>query len=408
MSNARRTTARLNGHIKSGNRDAARLLRMADRHFEAEGGSLVPASWRPKNVREWLAGPREPVLPEFGARDDGVFLLYPGKTHSIVAETESGKTWLLLLWCAQLIMLGLDVVYIDFEDSMDGIMERLLLLVSDEDLIADHFEYICPEEMLDGGNALADSAKTATLVVVDGVTEAMTLVPLDASSNDWNARFAEFNGKLVVPFTRNGAAVAVADHPPKDDGKSKTPKRFASGAGHKIRGLSGASYVVVNREEFGRGLRGRSEVYVAKDRPAYVRQYGVEDEKAGMRRIADLIVDSTGDGTEVSLTPPGEDAFRPTTLMGKLSRAAKEMNDELSKQAMEENGRVSDKDREFTRTKLANSVTGSREQYKYLAMDVLIGEGYLFQRLEQHGQQEWKYLKFIKLFSGRDELDPSI
>src|SRR5206468_1513010 len=98
---------------------------------------------------------------------------YPGRTHLLAGEYEAGKSWLALTLCAQEIRRGNDVAYIDFEDSLDGILSRLLDL-ADEDDILKHFTYIRPEEPLPGPETI-DALSGKSLVIVDGVGEALSL-----------------------------------------------------------------------------------------------------------------------------------------------------------------------------------------------------------------------------------------
>jgi len=118
-------------------------------------GTSSRSSWEPIDAGAWLDGDRKPLEAELGARDDGVFLLYPGKTHSLVGESEAGKSWLALYWVAQELEAGHDVGYIDFEDSADGIFGRLVEL-ADATAIRKHFKYLRPESTLTDAAGLAE------------------------------------------------------------------------------------------------------------------------------------------------------------------------------------------------------------------------------------------------------------
>lgn len=85
-----------------------------------------PSTCEPIDLTPYLDGTIKPVKPTLGPRSDGVRLLYRGKMHSLVGESEAGKTWLALLWCALEILAGHDVLFIDCEDGPEGITERLL------------------------------------------------------------------------------------------------------------------------------------------------------------------------------------------------------------------------------------------------------------------------------------------
>lgn len=119
-----------------------------------------------------------------------------------------------------------------------------------------------------------------------------------------------------------GTALLALDHPNRAD--SREPSRHASGAGHKLRGLDGAQYILHAPEPCGRGLRGTARIYVAKDRPGHVRQHGSYVGKpVYMVQIATMIVDNAEDGiTAVTVEPPVAEDFRPTALMERVSKAA--------------------------------------------------------------------------------------
>ena len=62
-------------------------------------------------------------------RSDGLRLIYPGREHAILGETESGKTWLALGCVAAELCAGGYVVYIHYEEGDPGsTIERLRLL----------------------------------------------------------------------------------------------------------------------------------------------------------------------------------------------------------------------------------------------------------------------------------------
>ena len=105
------------------------------------------------------------------------------------------------------------------------------------------------------------------------------------------------------------------------------------------------------------------KITVSKDRPGHVRQHGDESGRVAELRLV------TGDDDSVTITvePPdalGEgDAFRPTTLMERVSRAVEEAPG-LSRNAIE------------------SSVRGKTD-YKRLALELLIAEGFV--RVERDG-----------------------
>lgn len=286
----------------------------ADRAEEVESHT-----WRPVDLTAVLEGTYERPQPTVGRRADGVGLFYPGKLHTVAAETEAGKTWFALSACVDEMAAGNRVLYLDFEDDEGSVVGRLLTLGINRDLIRERFHYLRPTEPLAGTNvvdlALALAEIQPTLVIIDGITEAMVLhnlSPLD------NVDVSAFGRRLLKRLTITGAAVVCLDHVTKD---RENRGRYAIGAAHKLNGLDGAGYVLENRTPFGIGLTGRTTIRIAKDRPAALRRHALPG-AGGMHWFGDLVVTSHGDEfAEVEVAAPSErsDEFRPTGLMSKIA-----------------------------------------------------------------------------------------
>jgi hypothetical protein len=290
-----------------------------------------PSSWRPKNIADILNGTYQPPQPEVGHRDDGVGLFYPGRMHSVVGESEGGKTWFALLAAAQELHNGNAVVFIDFEDDAPGVISRLLTLGATHQELSEQFAYVRPEEPLNValnraelGQALGDLCPT--LVPIDGVTEGMAMHGLELKDN---TDVAKFGRMLMRPIAEMGSAVVTLDHVTKDrEGRG----RYAIGGAHKLNGLNGAMYTVENRTPFGVGVTGKSTIRIAKDRPGQLRRHGVPH-TSGMHWFADFELKSHDETfVEASLYPPIEQTgpFRPTGLMKKVSDALARATEPLS------------------------------------------------------------------------------
>jgi hypothetical protein len=119
------------------------------RTVETVASSATASSWQPVDLDAILDGEPEPP-PSICMRDDGACLFYPGKTHWIQGESESLKTWLLLLAAQEQIALGNHVLYFDFEDSAKGVTGRLLALGCSRDAILKYFHYVHPDEPFTG------------------------------------------------------------------------------------------------------------------------------------------------------------------------------------------------------------------------------------------------------------------
>ena len=329
--------------------------------------SLYTRSWQPVDLEAVLEGSWEPPEPSVGQRVDGIGLFYPGKSHTVVSETEGGKTWLALSAVYDELKAGHRVVYLDFEDDEGGIVGRLLTLGANRDRIRKQFRYVRPTHPLGAGihlddllnhfkmgddNTYADEDYTS-LVVIDGVTEAMALHNLDPNKNNEVAAFGRLLPDILTQF---GAAVVSLDHVVKDrEGRG----RYALGGVHKLNGLDGAAYVLENRTPFGIGMKGKSTIRIAKDRPGQLRRHALPGPH-GMHWYGDLVLESHGDDfAEVSIEPPTErtENFRPTVLMQRIS------------DALAEHGPLSQR-------RIRSAVTGRGEAVSQ-ALDCLILDGYV-------------------------------
>lgn len=288
-------------------------------------------SWSPVDLAPVLAGEYLDPPPTMLRRTDGVALLYDGAVHVIAGESESGKTWLALIAALELLQNDERVVFIDFEDRADRVVGRLLGLGATFDQIRNHFAYIRPDRPLDddGRTQLAPYLAGTRLVILDGVTEAMTMHGYDLNSNADTALYLALLPRWIAD---HGPAVVMIDHLPKDKEKHD---RHAIGAQHKLAGIDGVQYLVKMISPFARGRRGLARVDIGKDRPGHVRS------EAHGRTIAQFTLDaSAGDLVLLAhLMPPeannsGGDTFEPTHLMEKISRYV-QANPGMSKKAIE-------------------------------------------------------------------------
>jgi hypothetical protein len=272
-----------------------------------------PEDWRPVDLRPILAGETVDESPSILRRTDDIGLLYPGKLHALYAEPEGVKTWLALAACHEQIQLGEPVLFLDFEDSAVGVVERLRSLGSTDEQIDRLFIYVRPESPATPAVVSELPGIGATLAVLDGVTEAMTLQGWEIGDNSDVARFVELLPRAIA---RMGAAVWMLDHVTKDrNGRG----RYAIGAQHKLAGLSGAAYSSDVIHPFGRGMTGLSRLTVTKDRPGFVRPHSTFGKGAGDVHL----VSSEDSSVQIRIEPgqeAGETGFRPTYYMERVSR----------------------------------------------------------------------------------------
>lgn len=292
----------------------------------------VFASWNPVDLTSILDGSYEPETPTLFPRTDGHALLYPGRIHSFHGESESGKSLIAQAETARLLQAGHDALYIDFESDAPAVVARLRELgCSPTQLQAPQFTYVRPDTDPRASATERDAirallANTYTIVVIDGITDALGV--FGASSKD-NDDITTFMRTLPRPFAvKTGAAVVLIDHVTKD---GDNRGRFAIGGQSKMAALDGAAYVVEVVEALGRGMRGSVTMRVAKDRPGGVRPYSGTFRKTDRtQEAARVIVDSTDPekGIIVTVEPPsktveqGADEAktnRPTVLMSRVS-----------------------------------------------------------------------------------------
>jgi hypothetical protein len=253
-----------------------------------------PTTWEPVDLGPWLNGDIERPTPSLGiTRSDGLRLIYPGREHAVLGETESGKTWFALGCVAAELAAGHHVVYIHYEEGDPAsTIERLQLLGVDPAVIAGRLRFVAPARPVRAEWVTGLCEPAPTLVVHDGVNEAMALMGADIMAADGASIFRR---RLVSPFLRTGAATLACDHFPKHrDGRG----RDAYGSVHKGNALDGARYVLENKEPFGRNMRGVSHLFVTKDRPGHLRTHGRPTKVPGKTFIGVLAVDDMTRGPD--------------------------------------------------------------------------------------------------------------
>lgn len=274
----------------------------------ATANDVPPTTWTPIDLNDALNGIDVPP-PSTMRRTDGVNLLYAGRTHGFAGESESLKSWAAQVAAQQELDVGHDVLWIDFEDDASGVVARLLALGASRQAITEHFVYVRPEEPLRGmgGTWTAGGIdferlivdRQWSLIVIDGVTEAMVTEGLELNDN---GDIATWSRLLPKRCANTGAAVVMLDHVPKAiDNRG----RYAIGGQHKLAGLTGAQYVFEVERSFSRArtepITGIVKITVTKDRPGHVRTHATNNV------IARIELTSYPDGgVSAAIVPPGE------------------------------------------------------------------------------------------------------
>lgn len=325
--------------------------------YEAELGLSEPPAatqhgdsdgWRFLDLEPILAGTWDPPRPTIGLRTDGTGILYQGRVNSIASEPGAGKTLTALGQAAEQIRAGLRAALIDYEDTPAAIIDRLRRLgLTDSEILA-RFTYIQPSgPLIDrAGRIQAATLRRledlgADLVIIDSVGESLAVEGLNQNDDD---AVAQWFRRLPRMLARTGAAVLCLDHVTKSrEGRG----HYAIGSQRKLAAIDGAAYALEVRTAPTRSRDGRLRLICAKDR------HGTFERGAP---VAEVTIRTTGDGIEVTLTPPAE-KFRPTHLMEAVSRYL-ESAESASGAAIE------------------REVRGKAE-YVRAARDILTAEGYV-------------------------------
>lgn len=248
--------------------------------------------FRTPNLDELLAGdykPLEPTLVPCGP----YFLLYPGKSHGISSDRGLGKTNVTIAMVHQVMKQGGRVVYFDYEDSPDTFIRDRMMNQHGitEEMIRTQFLYFNGVEMMEAAEldmdsdedspietlteaivALADAISSWDLVVIDGVTNAMSDWSIEKdTTGDKPGNFLDGNKAVdylwwhrrhIKPFLDRGIATFQIDH------TNKTGGNRVGGTGQKGAKFTGIEYEL-RAEKNGSlvmGGTGKLLLSVAKDR----------------------------------------------------------------------------------------------------------------------------------------------
>ena len=262
--------------------------------LEVTEGDLEPfvTTWEPIPLDDYFDGLFTIQEATILKRTDGQGLLYPGKVHSFYGESESGKSWLAQIAAAEVLKSYKKVVYIDFESDAIDIAKRLKILGVTKPEAVQYFRYIRPERR----NLLDDPAwlslleeGSATLIVIDGVTESLTMWDGATKEND---DITKWMREFPRALAKSGAAVVLVDHITKN---AETRGRFAIGGQAKLATIDGAAYLIEPIRNLAPGGAGALTVRVTKDRPGAVRRNsGIWRKSDRTQEAAIIEIDSTG------------------------------------------------------------------------------------------------------------------
>ena len=315
------------------------------------------SSWKPIPLKDYFDGLFQAPSATILKRSDGAGLIYPGKVHSFYGESESGKSWIAQIATAELLKTDQKVIYIDFESDAIDIVNRLKVLGVSRANLLQYFSYIRP----DGPRDVNDSywqdilePDSAVLVIIDGVTEALTMWGGQTKDNDEITRWMRIFPRTVA--TASGAAVVLIDHITKN---AETRGRFAIGGQSKLATIDGAAYLCEPIELLAPGKIGTISLRVTKDRPGDVRRRaGAQRGKDRMQEAAIFTIDSTRPLMEYVIgVPLREDEADANKEFKKLKEVAEFIHNNPG----------------ATRRIVQDGVTGSKESIGGIIGDLVAG-----------------------------------
>lgn len=316
-------------------------------------GFMVP------DLDELLAGeytPLEPTLVPCGT----FALLYPGKSHSLVADRGIGKTHIAIAMVHAILKAGGKVAYFDFEDTPDTfIRDRMMNQhgISAE-MIKTQFLYLGGSAAEIGGMEPGDAVMYLAeklgdakwdLVIIDGVSASMG--DLDGEWDDNKAvDYKKWHALMIQPFLDQNLATLQLDHSTKSGPR-------AGGTMQKGAKLTGVEYQVRvhGPNGFTIGRTGQVIIEAVKDRVGRIAKHRRSTPPTGhagkdewpWNDVATFTLSSDGDGhiTQADFEPidyrdaqheaqPAPDNYVPTDAEQKILDTLAQHGKEISKSGL--------------------------------------------------------------------------
>lgn len=234
------------------------------------------------DLDELLAGEYKPLEPTMVPC--GTFaLLYPGKSHSLVADRGMGKTHIAIAMVHAILRMGGRVAYFDFEDTPDTFIRDRMMNQHGitEAMVRTQFLYMGglvdmrPEDLEGVVEDLAGKLKGWDLVVIDGVSASMGDLDEDSDGNK-DVDYKKWHKVMIQPFLDEEIATLQLDHSTKS-----SPR--AGGTMQKGAKLTGVEYQVrvEGPHGFTIGRTGRVIIEAVKDRVGRIAKYRRKNPPAG-------------------------------------------------------------------------------------------------------------------------------
>lgn len=219
-------------------------------------------------TRERYRNRTPPPPATYGAFGGAQPLFYADGVHWLQGESESGKTWVGLAVVADVLRQGGTALYIDHEDTLDRVLERLECLgVTDDEI--ERLVYLDPTLVTFRDIVFHVHDTQYSVMVVDGVTSSLSMARLSGRDEQELTDWCD-----ILP--RKARMAICIDHvvKSKDDRGG-----MAVGTQAKKSVVTGSSFEVICVTKFGRGTNGEIRLNLQKDKPGSLRGAGIKSIK---------------------------------------------------------------------------------------------------------------------------------
>lgn len=219
-------------------------------------------------TRERYRNRTPPPPATYGAFGGAQPLFYEDGVHWLQGESESGKTWVGLAVVADVLRQGGTALYIDHEDTLDRVLERLECLgVTDDEI--ERLVYLDPTSVTFRDIVFHVHDTQYSIMVVDGVTSSLSMSGMSGRDEQELTKWCD-----ILP--RKARMAICIDHvvKSKDDRDG-----MAVGTQAKKSVVTGSSFEVVCVTKFGRGTNGEIRLNLQKDKPGALRGSGIKSIK---------------------------------------------------------------------------------------------------------------------------------
>lgn len=223
----------------------------------SDGGAL----FAPGDV-EYYRNPAPPPEPVYGSFGGKLSLFYDVGVHWLQGASDSGKSWVGFEVVREVLSTGAWAMIVDHEDTRGSVLRRLQALGMTEQEYT-RLVYVSGPDVSHAELRahLSETERDYAVMLVDGVTSALNAAGLSGRDEQETTRWVD-----QVP--RQARMSICIDHVVKsvDDRQG-----MAIGTQAKKAVVTGSAWEVVCTQAFGRGLDGRIELRLQKDKGGFIR-----------------------------------------------------------------------------------------------------------------------------------------